>query len=198
MKSLYIENVLRRKFSRNEENEECLLIGKRWKMIRRAEEKDISRIAEILIFTKRMTYRPIFRDDKVSFGEMQVLPLAEEYRKHPERLNHMWVYEEEFAKGLITLRLGKNRETLQIEELYVDVFFHNEGIGRKFLAFAEAMAKEQGMTELSLWVLEKNEHARFFYEKNGFRAAAEREKEEGTEEYLIKYRKGLEKEAEKD
>lgn len=158
-------------------------------MIRQAEEKDVSRIAEILIFTKRMTYRPIFRNDKVSFGEMQVLPLAEEYRKHPERLRHMWVYEEGFVKGLITLQTEKNRETLQIEELYVDVFFHNEGIGRKLLAFAENMAKEQGMAELFLWVLEKNEHARLFYEKNGFHAAVEREMEQGTEEYLIKYQK---------
>lgn len=163
-------------------------------MIRPAGIKDISRIAEILIFTKRMTYRPIFRDDKVSFGEMQVLPLAEEYRKHPERLNHMWVYEEEFVKGLITLRMETEEgvTTLEIQELYVDVFFHNEGIGRKFIVFAESMAKEQGAAELSLWVLEKNEHARLFYEKNGFCATAERGMEEGTEEVLIKYRKKLE------
>ena len=163
-------------------------------MIRQAKEKDISRIAEILIFTKRMTYRPIFRDDKVSFGEMQVLPLAEEYRKHPERLDHIWVYEEEFVKGLITLQVGKDEgvKVLGIQELYVDVFFHNEGIGKKLIAFAERMAEEQGMEELSLWVLEKNEHARVFYEKNGFHVTLEREIQEGTEEVLRKYRKRLE------
>lgn len=162
-------------------------------MIRPAETKDISRIAEILIFTKRMTYRPIFRDDKVSFGEMQVLPLAEEYRKHPERLNHIWVYEEEFVKGLITLRMETEEgvKTLKIQELYVDVFFHNEGIGKKFLAFAESMAKEQGAAELSLWVLEKNRHACLFYERNGFQATTEKVAEEGTAEYVIKYRKRL-------
>lgn len=44
--------------------------------IRKATLQDVSRIAEILIFTKRMNYRFIFRNDKVSFGEMQVLPLA--------------------------------------------------------------------------------------------------------------------------
>ena len=46
--------------------------------IRKAELKDVSRIAEILIFTKRTQYRPIFNDDQVSFGEMQVLPTARE------------------------------------------------------------------------------------------------------------------------
>ena len=35
-------------------------------LIRKAENKDISRIAEIIVFTKRVTYRPIFKNDFVS------------------------------------------------------------------------------------------------------------------------------------
>ena len=31
--------------------------------IRRANKEDISRIAEILVFTKRVSYRPIFQND---------------------------------------------------------------------------------------------------------------------------------------
>ena len=50
--------------------------------IRKATINDVSRLAEILVFTKRMHYRPIFQNDKVSFGEMQVLPLAQEYIKY--------------------------------------------------------------------------------------------------------------------
>ena len=38
--------------------------------IRKATIADVSRIAEILVFTKRMNYRPIFQNDKVSFGEI--------------------------------------------------------------------------------------------------------------------------------
>ena len=44
--------------------------------IRKAEKKDASRLAEILIFAKRTAYRPIFENDYVSFQEMQVLDLA--------------------------------------------------------------------------------------------------------------------------
>lgn len=36
-------------------------------MIRSVRVEDASRIAEILIFTKRMNYRQIFENDKVSF-----------------------------------------------------------------------------------------------------------------------------------
>ena len=51
------------------------------------------------------------------------------------------------------------------------MFFHNEGIGRELLAFAENTAREWEAAELFLWVLEKNDHARLFYEKTDFRPA---------------------------
>lgn len=163
-------------------------------MVRQAKMQDVSRIAEILIFTKRVTYRPIFHDDEVSFGQMQVVPLAEQYMEQPEKLEHIWVYEDLFVKGLITLQMIQSEESsriLQIEELYVDAFFHHEGIGQKLLSFAEDMAWDQGAEEMGLWVLEKNSHARFFYEKKGFVPTGERKLEEGTPEHIVWYRKEL-------
>ena len=68
--------------------------------IRKATEKDLSRIAEILVFVKRINFRPIFQDDDYSFGELQVLTVAEEYR-NPDILNHVWVYDDGIVKGLI-------------------------------------------------------------------------------------------------
>ena len=47
--------------------------------IRRAAVQDLSRIAEILVFVKRISFRPIFQNDAYSFGELQVLSVAEEY-----------------------------------------------------------------------------------------------------------------------
>ncbi|WP_416326285.1 hypothetical protein [[Eubacterium] hominis] len=38
--------------------------------IRKAKQEDISRIAEILVFTKRLNYRSIFHNDHYSFGEL--------------------------------------------------------------------------------------------------------------------------------
>ena len=84
-------------------------------MIRQATIADASRIAEILIFSKRMNYRTIFRNDAVSFGEMQVYPLAKWYIDNPQELDEIWVYDE-FVKGMI--HISEN----QILELYVDSF----------------------------------------------------------------------------
>ena len=67
--------------------------------IRRASIKDISRIAEILVFVKRMNYRAIFRNDAVSFGEIQVIPVAEKYSK-PEILESIW-----FMKLMVSSRV---------------------------------------------------------------------------------------------
>ena len=63
-------------------------------MIRKAEPKDISRIAEILVFTKRMKYRAIFHIDDYSFNELQVVKVANEF-KDPELLIPMDAGEEQ-------------------------------------------------------------------------------------------------------
>ena len=144
-------------------------------MIRQATTADASRIAEILIFTKRVNYRYIFCNDKVSFGEMQVYPLAKRYMDNPQELDGVWVYDDEFVKGMI--RISEN----QILELYVDSFFENQGIGSKLIKFAiEQMHCDY------LWVLEKNIKAIRFYQRLGFVITEEKQYEEGTTEYIVK------------
>ena len=143
-------------------------------MIRKATTEDISRIAEILVFVKRMNYRPIFKNDAVSFGEIQVIPVAEEY-SDPEILNNIWVYEAEgIVKGLIRIA------DKEIVELYVDHFFQGQGIGAELIEFA---IKEHDVRKL--WVLEKNTDAIRFYEAHGFRVTDDKRLEEGTPEYKL-------------
>lgn len=142
--------------------------------IRKATLQDVSRIAEILIFTKRMNYRFIFRNDKVSFGELQVLPLAQEYLAHPEKLEQIWVYDDEFVKGMV------HTESDRICELYVDSFFQNEGIGSMLMDFA--------VDELHvrrLFVLEKNANAIRFYQSHSFSLTGRREPEPDTPEFIV-------------
>ena len=144
-------------------------------MIRHATIADASRIAEILIFTKRMNYRKIFQNDRVSFGEMQVYPLAKNYIDNPDELDGIWVYDDEFVKGVI------HHEGKQIVELYVDSFFENQGIGSKLIKYA--------IEKLDcdfLWVLEKNIKAIRFYQRYGFVITEEKQYEDGTAEYIVK------------
>ena len=143
-------------------------------MIRKATAEDISRIAEILVFVKRMNYRSIFHNDAVSFGQIQVIPVAREY-SDPEILETIWVYESEgIVKGLIRI---VEREVV---ELYVDHFFQGQGIGAELIEYA----KEKHDVNC-LWVLEKNTDAIRFYEAHGFRVTGNKALEEGTAEYRV-------------
>lgn len=142
-------------------------------MIRKATIDDISRIAEILVFVKRIKFRPIFQDDDFSFNTLQVLSVAKEYSK-PETLNNIFVYDDGIVKGLIHIE-GK-----ELKELYVDYFFQDQGIGGKLIEFA----KENYDVEF-LWAIEKNADAIRFYETHGFNLTETKKLEEGTTEYLV-------------
>ena len=146
-------------------------------MIRKAVTEDASRIAEISIFSKRTNYRDIFHDDQVSFGEMQVYPLAVEYMQ-PGALDNFYVYDEGFVKAFMHL------EVPEIKEMYVDPFFTNQGIGSAFFRFA---ISEFGCDRL--WVLEKNENAQRLYRRVGFTPSGARKLEEGTPEYIIEMKR---------
>ena len=130
-------------------------------MIRKAEKKDLSRIAEILVFDKRMNYRSIFKNDDYSFHVLQVLDVAKEYAQ-PEILDHIFVYDDGIVKGLIHL------EQTEIAEFYVDHFFQNQGIGAALTGACIDCAKEAGFRQLELEVVGDNENAVRLYKKYGF------------------------------
>lgn len=143
-------------------------------MIRKAVNHDVSRIAEILVFVKRIKFRPIFQNDDYSFGELQVLPVAKEYSNR-EILDYIWVYDDHgIVKGMIHIE-GK-----EIKELYVDYFFQNLGIGSELIEFAKGKYDVR-----FLWAIEKNTDSIRFYEAHGFHLTDMKKFEEGTTEYLV-------------
>lgn len=154
-------------------------------MVRKATKKDIARIAEIIVFGKRVAYRSIFQNDEVSFNEIQVIPLWEEYSNNPEKLEHMLVFDDGIVKGVINCKpVG---DEVEICEFYVEPFFKGQGIGRKLLEHVIAESKNTGKSRIFLWVLEENEFARRFYEANGFRASGEICLVEGTDKVDMGY-----------
>lgn len=142
-------------------------------MIRQATVRDLSRIAEILVFVKRMKFRPIFQDDQYSFNELQVLSVAEQYAA-PEVLRSIWVYDDGIVKGLIHIAGS------EIVELYVDHFFQDQGIGSQLIEYAKRHFPVQ-----FLWAIEKNTDALRFYHRHGFHITDQKKFEEGTTEYLV-------------
>lgn len=148
-------------------------------MLRKAGNMDISRIAEILIFTKRTTYRPIFKNDNVSFNEMQVLKEIEKLSQ-PSALDNIYVYDDGIVKAMVKIEdIG---EKTKVSEFFVDPFFQGEGIGTRILNNVIEKSKE-----VFLYVLDKNERAIRFYVKMGFKYTGEKEEFLNSGFYMLKY-----------
>ena len=145
-------------------------------IIRKAEKKDLSRIAEIFVFNNRINYFPIFKQEEFSFGELQVVSLIDGYFGKEEILNSLFVAEEnKIIKGFLEIR------GTEIVKLYVEPCFQSGGIGHGLMEYAI-----QTLHADFLWALEKNTRARAFYHRHGFLENGERELEEDTPEYLVK------------
>ena len=133
--------------------------------IRKAKEKDLSRIAEIFICNNRINYFPIFKDESYSFGELQVVSFIDNYLKKDEVFKNLYIYDDGLIRGFIQMN------GTEICKLYVDPWFQGRKIGHH------------------LWALEKNERALAFYRRHGFVPTGKREFEEGTTEYIVELKK---------
>ena len=146
--------------------------------IRKAELKDLSRIAEIFVFNNRINYFPIFHEEAYSFGEMQVVPMIDQYFKKEEILNRIYVYDDGIIRGFTEIN------GTEICKLYVDPCLQNNGVGHGLITFAiEKFDADH------LWALEKNTRAIAFYNCHGFRWTGTKQLEAGTTEYLLELRR---------
>ncbi len=143
--------------------------------VRQATEKDLARIAEIEVFSYRLLFYPVFRDDGFYFGELQVPRLMEAYRGS---IDTFLVYDDGVVKGFLRTEDG------EILKLFVEPVLRGRSIGSALIRRA---ITERGADRL--WVLERNERAIAFYRKHGFSLSGERKPEEGTDAFLLRMRR---------
>ncbi len=131
--------------------------------IRPAKISDVSRIAEIIITNYRINFYPFFRNDLFYFGELNVMDMVSEYEENSANLKNSFVYDDGVVKGVIRIS-GK-----EIEKLFIEPQFQNQGIGAKLLEFAVIERHAS-----YLWVLEYNKRGIEFYKRNGFELTGEK------------------------
>ena len=150
------------------------------KNIRQAKTKDLSRLAEIIVFNNRINFFPIFKDEEFSFGTVNVIDWVKTFLENDaELLKRTYVYDDGLIRGLVIIK-GE-----EVEKLYVEPLFQSRGVGGKLLEYA---VNERGAS--FLWALEKNYRGIEFYRRHGFLPNGEKELEEGTAEYLLKLVRG--------
>lgn len=154
-------------------------------MVRKAVLEDVPRIAEIIVFGKRVAYRSIFKNDEVSFNELKVVNIAETYNNDTSLIENMIVYDDGIVKGLINRKYID--DDIEICEFYVEPFFKGQGIGRGLIQKVIDEAKKSNIQRIFLWVIENNLSARKFYETNGFIPNGDTCLIEGTEQIDMCY-----------
>lgn len=159
-------------------------------MIRTVVNADLSRIAEIIIFGKRTSYRKIFKNDSYSFNVLKVVDTFNEFQCQPDSWINMLVYDDGIVKGVINYINLKN-SICELIDFYVDPFFTGEGIGKLLLkAFLDNL-KEKKINKIELWVLDDNIVAKKLYEKYDFIATGKKRYIEGTKVLDVEYVKYL-------
>ena len=146
--------------------------------IRKAKEKDLSRIAEIFICNNRINYFPIFKDESYSFGELQVVSFIDNYLKKDEVFKNLYIYDDGLIRGFIQMN------GTEICKLYVDPWFQGRKIGHELITFA---VEQFGADHL--WALEKNERALAFTDVMALRRQERENSKKGQRSILWNLKK---------
>lgn len=125
-------------------------------IIRRAEERDYSRIAELMVVNYRANFYQFFHKDEYYFGELNVVDTIKEFRERG-LFDHIFVYDDGAVKGFISIG------GTEVEKLFVEPLFQSKGIGAELLRFAVSEHKAD-----FLWALEYNARGIAFYQRHGF------------------------------
>lgn len=157
-------------------------------LVRLAQGTDRSRLAEIHVVGWRWAYRGIVSDQEL-FGDRTVVKGLEFWDRvladHPQSA---LVYDDGLVKGFclnFPCRDQDASEAWEVGALYVEPAFARSGVGASLVAGAEAHARDQGRTEMKLWVLAQNPRARSFYEAQGYQA-------DGTSQVLPEWNNAVE------
>ena len=151
---------------------EIILDGREKRMIREAAADDAARIAEIDVASSRYAYKNILPDE-ILYHDLSVENRVPVYQRWiAEKRFDLYVYEDpaaETVKGMMGIGLCEDedkKDAFELHFLYLDPDYVRMGIGSEMLRFFEQKGREKGCPEFVVWVLEENEQARHFYEKN--------------------------------
>lgn len=142
-------------------------------MIRKAEQKDAERIAEIVVNGWRTAYITLM-DEAFLFKNLSVIKRWETLKEQLEGEHNYYVYEaNDIVKGFMYVgdcaEAGETGDALELVAIYIEPIFKRNGIGQALIEYCEALAQQKGKPEIRLWVLEGNAPSRAFYEKQGFK-----------------------------
>lgn len=143
-------------------------------MIRKAQEKDITKIIDLLgqVLELHADIRPdIFISGTTKYTKEELLEILNDTQKpvyvavdkNDEVMGYAFceIKEQPFSNNMVPFK------SLFIDDLCVDENLRGKRIGNELFEYVKKEAKSQGCYEITLNVWEGNHNARHFYEKLG-------------------------------
>ena len=168
---------------------------KEFLLIRKAIESDGPRIAEIHCYGWRFAYTDII-SEKYLYSKLSVYDRTNRfYDKKEYEDPHFYVFDkDELIHGFMRMRQcgdEDKKDAFELCAIYVEPRLQGRGTGTALLKFCEQTATENGYYEIVLWVLQENQKAISFYEKNGYMADGKSQHLENIDAVEIRYVKNL-------
>jgi ribosomal protein S18 acetylase RimI-like enzyme len=164
---------------------------------RRATPDDAPELAKVHVASLNKAYRGVVPDSH--FRDFTIETRTERFRESLATRSEETYVAEQDGDVLGFLTLGEYRDpdvsresTGEIWGIYLAPQYWRKGIGRLLSQKAETILASRGHSEATLWVLERNDQARQFYEAMGFRTdGATKEVNLGALIPAVRYRKKL-------
>jgi ribosomal protein S18 acetylase RimI-like enzyme len=165
--------------------------------IRRAQESDAPSLAKVHVDSWHAAYRGLVPDSVLQGFTYQ--SRTEHFRQSLAADSEETYLVEENGNVMGFLVLGACRDsdlnvdcTGEIWGIYISPDCWRKGLGKRLLEEAQSLLKSRGYEEAVLWVLERNQGARRFYEAMGFRLdGGAKDVNLGIPLKAIRYRKAL-------
>jgi len=165
--------------------------------IRRALPDDAPELGRFHVAAWRAAYRGIIPDERLDL--LDPVRRAGRFRESLEReAEETYLIEEDgYLLGFLTLGACRDEDAPGAGEIW-GIYVHptrlSRGIGTRLLEFGEDLLRRRGYGQLKLWVLERNDSSRRFYEARGYRLDGRRkEHPRGTGQYVVSYEKRVER-----
>jgi ribosomal protein S18 acetylase RimI-like enzyme len=146
--------------------------------IRLATPDDAEEIARLHVATSLAAYRPLLGD---SYAEGEIDERIDMWRRilfgdlslamMPPEKTYVAVTAEDVIAGFCAVGPSRDEDGEGIGEvflLYVAPERWRGGVGKQLFDAGTAYLRERGFDTMTLWVLERNDQARGFYEKHGW------------------------------
>lgn len=152
-------------------------------MVRYYEEKDIDKIAKIIVDDWKISYKGII--DSNYLEALNYIDRAKNIKEKYKKQKSIVYIDNEDVKGYC--RFGENRDNKkeygEIYALYIKYGERNNGIGKSLSKKAMQILKNKGYKEVVIWCLKENKNARKFYEKIEGKLCNERKITIGDKQY---------------